>query len=47
VKLKEVFFFEKKPKFTLEARKELVSIYLNSINELETIVGKDLSKWKE
>jgi len=46
VKLKELFFSEKKPEFSPEARKKLASIYLDSINELELLVERDLSHWK-
>jgi hypothetical protein len=45
--LKEFFFTEKKIEFTAESRAKLVSIYSDSILELEAMLGKDLSKWKK
>lgn len=47
VKLKDVFFSDKKPKFSPEARKKLLEIYSDSINELEKLADIDLSHWKK
>ena len=45
--LKDFFFTEKKADFSAKSRAELVSIYADSIIELESILGKDLSHWKK
>lgn len=47
MKLKDFFFTEKKIEFSARSRAELVSIYADSIVELEAMLGKDLSHWKK
>lgn len=47
VKLKDFFFTEKKAEFSSKSRAELVSIYADSIVELEQLLGQDLSHWKK
>ncbi|MCK7590231.1 sulfotransferase domain-containing protein [Subsaxibacter sp. CAU 1640] len=46
-KLKDFFFTEKKAEFSAKSRAKLISIYADSIAELETMLDKDLSHWKK
>ncbi|MEZ4801896.1 MAG: sulfotransferase [Gelidibacter sp.] len=47
VKLKDFFFTEKKAEFSAKSRAELVSLYADSIVELEQLLEQDLSHWKK
>ena len=46
-KLKDFFFTEKKAEFSAKSRAQLVSIYADSVVELEELLGQDLSHWKK
>ena len=46
-KLKDFFFTEKKAEFSPKSRAELISIYADSIVELEDLLDEDLSHWKK
>lgn len=46
-KVKDWFFTEKKAEFPAKSRAKLVSIYTESIDELEAMLDKDLSHWKK
>ncbi|MGJ8592091.1 MAG: sulfotransferase domain-containing protein [Aquaticitalea sp.] len=46
-KLKEFFFTEKKAEFSAKSRADLVSIYTDSILELERLLNQNLSHWKK
>lgn len=46
-KIKDFFFTEKKAEFSAKSRAALVSIYADSVVELEVMLGEDLSHWKK